>query len=121
MCDLRSIQPNVINMCHITYVQMHIWFDAACAGSIPGDEVVMLFVKPHDCPTANRDPATVPFTSLKRYKRVSLQPRQTTLVRLSVAAADLQLHGVPGACILLHQPAAGACPGLTPAFDSGEV
>ena len=88
-------------MCHITYIQMHVWFYAACAGSVPGDEVVMLFVKPHDCPAANRDPATVPYKSLKRYKRVSLQSQQATLVKLSVAAADLQLHGVPGARILL--------------------
>jgi hypothetical protein len=73
----------------------------------------MLFLKPHDCPTANRDPATVPLKSLKRYKRVSLQPRQTRLVRLSVAAADLQLHGIPGVRSLRQYSAAGACACLT--------
>lgn len=56
----------------------------------------MLYVKPHGCAGADRDPATLPRKSLKSFKRVSLQPQQATSVTLSLTAADLQLHGMTG-------------------------
>jgi Fibronectin type III-like domain len=110
--SLWSFAAYVINMSCACRMQMQPCMCAACTGSTPGDDVVMLYVKPHECPTANRDPATMPHKSLKRYKRVSLQPQQTKLVRLSVAEADLQLHGIPGVKSLRQHSAAGACAGL---------
>lgn len=61
----------------------------------------MLFVRPDNCPAANRRPETLPQRSLKQYKTVHLRPGRSATVSFQLAAADLQLHGIEGATVHL--------------------
>ena len=79
-----------------------------CAGSMPADEVVLLFVSPgvelrqrfsrqQALQTPAGLPAVLPHHSLRGFQRISLQPGQKQQVCFSLAQIDFSLatHGKP--------------------------